>query len=156
MSQSRARRMFLAYLPVRVVLPSQSSAMPPRAVIVTGYWPPWASQWPSRLFCWLTSHSSDFLTAGRYLTGTPASARAEEAPSSRVPHARAPRTYPVLMDFAPWSRDAHRWTRNNLTQSFLTIRTPFPHNPRRIPPRFAFLVGRVGPPPARWGGRSSP
>src|SRR5579885_1983879 len=49
------------YLPSRRVLPSMSMHIPPRAVMVVGYWPPWASQWPSA--AWFRfSHSSPFST----------------------------------------------------------------------------------------------
>src|SRR5262249_22962124 len=50
----------------RMVLPSMRKAMPASAVIVVGYWPPLASQWPSR--CWtLARYSRPFWITSRYL-----------------------------------------------------------------------------------------
>src|SRR5829696_4207592 len=58
MNHSTAFLMFGEYFPSRMVLPSMSMAMPAMAVMVVGYWPPWASQLPSDLFWFLASHSS--------------------------------------------------------------------------------------------------
>ncbi len=68
MSQSAARRMLSLYLPSRRVLPSMSRLMPPRPVMVIGYWPPNASQWPS-LCCWSAIHLRPLVTVSRYSAG---------------------------------------------------------------------------------------
>src|SRR5437763_2864320 len=108
-SQSAARRMLSLYLPSRMVLPSMSMAMPAMAVMVTGYWPPNASQWPSRDW-FLASHSRPLLTVGRYLAGN-SSARAAgpAADSSRQP-ARAPDRVRARMGLVSLERPA-RWGR---------------------------------------------
>jgi hypothetical protein len=46
-NQFTARRSWSLYFPSRTVLPSISIAMPARPVMLVGYWPPVASQWPS-------------------------------------------------------------------------------------------------------------
>ena len=98
MSQSTARRMLSLYLPSRMVLPCMSMAMPLRPVMVNGYWPPKASQWPSLLWL-LASHSRPFSTQGRNSAGI-SSARAALPPSP----ARATAPTPT----APASRASRR------------------------------------------------
>src|SRR5438132_2581534 len=89
MNQSTALRIFSAYLPSLMVLPSMSRTMPPKAVMVVGYWPPLASQWPSRC-CVFATQARPLLTTSLYL-GSNSSARAgranttASAPISRVP-----------------------------------------------------------------------
>src|SRR5581483_5411649 len=61
MNQLTALTRLSEYFPSRRVLPSISMAMPASAVMVVGYWPPWASQWPSGAWVRL-SHSSPFST----------------------------------------------------------------------------------------------
>src|SRR5438270_4786716 len=73
-SQSTARRRLSACLPSRSVEPSMSIVMPASADMEVGYWPPLASQWPSRF--WLSAnHFRPLSTASRTLGGN-SSARA--------------------------------------------------------------------------------
>lgn len=82
-SQLTARLMLSRYLPSRIVLPSISSAMPPTPVMVIGYWPPNASQWPS--LCWfLAIHSSPLATVARYSAGISSAQTARIGVSSSV------------------------------------------------------------------------
>src|SRR6266851_2778221 len=89
-SQSAARRMLSLYFPSRMVLPSISSARPPIAVMVMGYWSPRDAQWPS-LDWFLASHSSPLSIDLRYSAGT-SSERPVFAPNriSATPNNRPP------------------------------------------------------------------
>src|SRR6516165_9656218 len=81
-SQSTALRMFSAYLPSRILLPSINSAVPHSAVMVVGYEPPLPDQWPSRCCC-LATYSRPFCTTTRYLSGS-ASVLATPTPAKRT------------------------------------------------------------------------
>src|SRR5262249_15738250 len=88
-NQSTALRIFSACLPSFIVLPSMSRTMPPKAVMVVGYWPPLASQWPSR--CWVFATQASPLLTTSLMFGSRSWAKAERVakaiasiPSSRV------------------------------------------------------------------------
>src|SRR5713226_9892819 len=95
MNQSTALRILSAYLPSLMVLPSMSRTIPPSAVMVVGYWPPLASQCPSR--CWfLATHLRPLSIASLYL-GSSSSARKDWV-ARRIPAAGSMNQREALMD----------------------------------------------------------
>src|SRR5947209_252116 len=127
MSQSTARRRLSAYLPSRRVEPSMSMVMPARAVIEVGYWPPLASQWPSRF--WVSAnHLSPLSTASRTLGGS-SSARAGTAFSPAKQVAMISRRFMT-----------HDLPRRGVTLNDKTTEPWIPHGYRRI------RIGRAGTP----------
>src|SRR5579883_2989822 len=91
------------YFPSRRVLPSISMAIAERAVMVVGYWSPWAPQWPSGAWFRL-SHSSPFSTIGSTSCFFPAGGAAGAAAASTSSTAEALRVARVMEITPPAGR----------------------------------------------------
>src|SRR6476620_11057289 len=94
--QSTARRRLSLYLPSRRVLPSMSIVMPASAVIEVGYWPPLASQWPSRC-CVSANHFRPRSVASLTLAGSSSAVADPDQARPRATPQTIARVFTVLL-----------------------------------------------------------